>query len=80
MFLRLTGPLPPGSLVRLEDGSYGVVRNRPEVVLIADHMGRAQAGLEGRDATEATPYNLPEELDIASALGWTEHPPEASDG
>ena len=80
MFLRLTGPLPPGSLVRLEDGSYGVVRNRPEVVLIADHMGRAQARLEGRDSAEATPYNLPEELDIASALGWTEHTPEASGG
>ena len=70
MFLRLTGPLPPGSLVRLEDGAYGVVRNRPEVVLIADHMGRAMTAIQSREADTAVPYNLPEKLSIASALGW----------
>lgn len=70
MFLRLTGPLPPGSLVRLDDGSYGVVRTRPEVVVIADHMGRHLSDFQSRDTAEATPYNLPRDLDIASALGW----------
>ena len=70
MFLRLTGPMPPGSLVRLADGSYGVIRNRPEVVVIADHMGRTVKEFQSRDAKEATPYNLPEKLNIASALGW----------
>ncbi len=70
MFLRLTGPIPPGSLVRLEDGSYGVVRNRPEVVIIGDHMGQPKASFESREVSEATPYGLPPEMDIASALGW----------
>jgi hypothetical protein len=70
MFLRLTGPVPPGSLVRLEDGSYGVVRNRPEVVIIADHMGRPTDAFESRETSQATPYSLPSDLDIASALGW----------
>jgi hypothetical protein len=70
MFLRLTGPMPPGTLVRLEDGIYGLIRNRPEVVLIADHMGNPLADFEGRDVTEATAYNLPEDVDIAAAIGW----------
>lgn len=71
MFIRLMGPLPPGSLVRLEDGAYGVVRNRPEVVVFADHMGRALTEFESRPASEASPYNRPEALDLAGAIGWS---------
>jgi hypothetical protein len=70
MFLRLTGPMPPGTLVRLEDGTYGLIRNRPEVVLVADHMGNPLPDFDRRDVTEATPYDLPDTIDIAPAIGW----------
>lgn len=78
MFLRMAGPVPPGTLVRLTDGSFGVVRKRPEVVRLADKLGRPLADFQASQAEVGLPLNLPEGYDCSAAMGWQDSSPEST--
>ena len=72
--LAVLGRLPPGSLVRVPNGALGVVRRRPEVVLVADPQGRALKSFRSSRVDKALPLEPPPAMDPAPALGW--QPPE----
>ena len=70
MLVRLMGTLPPGSLVRLRDGSTGVIRQRPEVIVITNRHGIPLDVPIVTTTTGAQPIELPEGLDLAPFVGF----------
>ena len=67
---KLLGDAPPGSLVRTQKGTFGVVRDRPGIVEVASADGHTRGNYRKRDAVRVLPLDAPEEFDLSPALGW----------
>lgn len=69
VWVGLLGRVPPGSLVRLKDGGFGVVRDRPTVVKVAKRDGKLRKTPEAIDARQVVPLDAPAGFDPSPALG-----------
>ena len=67
---KVLGRVPPGSMVKLQNGAYGVVRVRPEVIQVTDTFGKYLDEYRPTEATEGVPLDVPGSFDIGPAIGW----------
>ena len=69
---KLMGDVPPGSLVRTQQGIFGVVRERPGIVQVASADGHTRDEFKRKQAQRVLPLDMPADYDISAALGWSE--------
>ena len=70
VLLHMMGALPPGSVVKMENGSFGILRDRPNVVQLTDTFGRYLERPRVTRAKRATPLSPPLGLDMGPAIAW----------
>lgn len=72
VLIQMMGSIPPGSLVRLENGACGIVRERPNTIQMTDTFGRYLTRPRITKAKKATPLSPPLGLDMGPVLAWSE--------
>jgi len=72
VLLHMMGNMPPGSVVRLENGAFGIVRERPDVVQLTDTFGRYLQRPRISRVKKGTPLSPPLGLDMGPALAWSD--------
>ena len=70
VLLHMMGSLPPGSVVKMENGAFGILRDRPYVVQLTDTFGRYLDRPRISRAKRATPLSPPLGLDMGPAIAW----------
>jgi len=69
---RLMGDLPPGTLVKMDNGAFGMVRDRPAVVQLTDTFGRYLEEFRETQVPQGLPLNPPLGLNLGLAFGFGE--------
>ena len=72
VLLHMMGSLPPGSVVRLENGACGIVRQRPYIIQLTDTFGRYLERPRMTHAKRGTPLNPPLGLDMGPPLAYSD--------
>ena len=70
VLLHMMGSLPPGSVVKMENGAFGILRDRPNVVQLTDTFGRYLERPRISRAKRATPLSPPLGLNMGPAIAW----------